>query len=103
MRVMNDKREEEAAKIRAELALAGELLPGGLRNEAYGTIDDVNAPYLVVESAEGVTTFPGIEDGNGERESAREWFKTRHAEIEKQIKPPGAKNGLRSRLPFGPR
>jgi hypothetical protein len=100
---MDKKTEAEAARIRAELGVAGELVPGSLRDEAYGTIDDVNAPYLVVESAEGVTTFPGIDEGNGERESARDWFAARHVEIEDQIKPPGARNSIRGRLPFGHR
>src|SRR3954471_10133938 len=96
---MNEDSEFKAAEIRAQLRVAGELLPASLRDEAYGTTEDVDAPYLVVESAEGVTTFPGIQEGNGERESAAKWFKARHEEIEKKLQP--KPNGLRGRLPFG--
>ena len=86
---MNRKAETQAAKIRAELGVAGELLPASLRDEAYGTAPNVDAPYLVVESAEGVTTFPGIRGGNGEGKSPAKWFAARHAEIAEQIQRPG--------------
>src|SRR3954471_1475031 len=101
---MNEDSEFKAAEIRAQLRIAGELVPASLRDEAYGTADDVDAPYLVVESAEGVTTFPGIQEGNGERESAAKWFEARHDEIRKAIPQGGAKpNRRRGRLPFSSR
>jgi hypothetical protein len=96
---MNDDQQARAAKIRAELDVAGELLPASLRDTAYGAVSDVDEPYLVVESAEGVTTFPGIQEGNGERESAEKWFAARHQEIREQIPRPG-KTGMLGKLPF---
>ena len=88
---MNEKTEREAAEIRAQLEVAGVVLPASLRDVAYGTTENVDSPYLVVESAEGVTTFPGIQEGNGEKESAHRWFGERHREIEAQIQPPHEK------------
>jgi hypothetical protein len=85
---MNQRSEIEAAQIRAQLNVAGEVLPASLRDEAYGVVEDTDAPYLVVESAEGVTTFPGIDETNGERETADDWFTSRYAEIAEQIQPP---------------
>ena len=100
---MNPKSEIEAAQIRARLNFAGEVLPASLRDEAYGAADDVDAPYLVVESAEGVTTFPGVDEENGESDSAEKWFGAQYAEIEKQI--PGADSEPNGRRlwPFGNR
>jgi hypothetical protein len=96
---MNPKSDIEAAQIRAKLNFAGEVLPASLREEAYGTADDIDAPYLVVESAEGVTTFPGVDEENGESEAADEWFGARYAEIEKEIPEPTG----RRIWPFGNR
>jgi hypothetical protein len=85
---VNEDKHARAARIRAALGVAGELLPASLRDTAYGTRPDGDEPYLIVESAEGVTTFPGIQADDGERESAANWFAKRHEEIQQQLAPP---------------
>lgn len=72
---MNERDALKAAEIRARLRTAGGALPESLREEAFGTHDDPKPPSLVIESAEGITTFPGIDRTSSEDpETVEHWF-----------------------------
>lgn len=51
-----------AARVRADLLTVGEVVPDPLRPTVFGAD---GAQSLVVESAEGITTFAGFEDDPG--------------------------------------
>jgi hypothetical protein len=66
----------------AYLQTAGDILPDTLREAAFGPGDNDPAS-LLVESAEAVTTFGGI-NGHPRSADARQWIRTRLTDIAKR-------------------
>ena len=69
----------DPAAIVARIQTAGDAVPATLREAVYG-VDEKDPPSLVIESAEGVTTFGGL-NGHPGTPKAKQWLEARLAAI----------------------
>ena len=69
----------DPAEIVARIQTAGDAVPATLRDAVYG-VDEQDPPSLVIESAEGVTTFGGF-NGHPGTPRAKQWLEARLVEI----------------------
>lgn len=84
---------EHAEAIVARLMTAGDPLPDTLREAALG-LRGSEPPSLIVESAEGVTSFGGF-NGHPGTPRAEEWMARRLADIGSRNEPLGPAPSLR--------
>jgi hypothetical protein len=70
---------EGPGTIIARIQTAGDVVPATLRDAVYG-VDKRDPPSLVIESAEGITTFAGF-NGNPGTPRAAAWLEDRLKEI----------------------
>lgn len=72
---MSSDGRNDPQQIKAYLSSAGEDLPDTMLESVYGS-DGKEIPTLLIESAEGATTFSGL-NGHPGTLKAREWIRAR--------------------------
>jgi hypothetical protein len=84
--INEDKR---AIEIVAYLQTAGTVVPDTLRDSVYG-VGDSDPPSMIIESAEGITTFGGF-NGHPGTANAKQWLQEQRKLISEKYGPQAKK------------